>query len=105
MGVQNRGGEESRGERGATSQRELVIGQALFDLLDLDEIAAGVVEDRHDYLVHIGWLRRELDAARRQFFVFGVDVFDAKGVRGDALFKNTFLVCTGHGVVLNRGRL
>ena len=79
---------------GAGRPRPEGRGSSLLRCLDLDEITAGVVEDRYGYPVNnFRRFQRELYTLRFQPIILCTDVFDTKRRGRDILFEYPFLVC------------
>ena len=71
-----------------------------FLLLDLDEVAAGVVEDRGDDGAEVGWGLDEVHAFCLETLVFGLDVVDGEGGAGNAVRHNGVYERTDRGMVI-----
>ena len=69
-----------------------------FLLLDLDEVAAGVVEDRGDDGPEVGWGLDEFHTCCHETLVFGLHVVDGEGGAGDSVRHNRLQVRTDRGM-------
>ncbi|MDE0100984.1 MAG: hypothetical protein OXN89_01260, partial [Bryobacterales bacterium] len=69
-------------------------------LLDLDEVAAGVVEDGGDDGPEVGWGLEEFHTCCHETVVFGLDVVDGEGGAGDAVRHYRVYERTDRGMVI-----
>ena len=70
------------------------------EVIDLDEIAAGIVENGEGEGAIHGWLGRELDAERCEPLEFRVDVIDGECRERYTLFDERRLVCPGDRILV-----
>src|SRR5215471_20956164 len=73
-----------------------------FQLGELNEVAAGVVQHRNGRAGHVGGRHRELGAAGLDPLVVALDVVGEKHGRGLALLKQRLLIRFGRGVAVER---
>ena len=71
-----------------------------FGLLDLDQVAAGVVEDGGDDGAEVGWGLDEVHAFCHETLVFGLHVVDGEGGAGDAVLHKRVDERTDRGMAI-----